>query len=91
MSSNDKKPAPAAMNRPAAKAPAAPVAPVAPVAPLAPPVPAWDKATWMSMANIKLGVPVPVVAAALHAEPSHVMHTEAEVRALVKKITEQSL
>jgi len=91
MSANEKKSAPAVANRPAAKPAVAPAAPVAAAAPLAPPVPSWDKATWMSMANIKLGVPVQVVAAALSTEPNHAQFTEAQVRALVKKITEQSL
>lgn len=55
------------------------------------PEPAWDRATWMSMANIRLGVPAHVVAGALHAEPAHATLTEADVRRLVKRVTEQSL
>lgn len=53
--------------------------------------PAWNKVTWMSMANVRLGVPAPVVAAALSTEPAHALLTEADVLRLVKKITEQSL
>jgi hypothetical protein len=53
--------------------------------------PAWDKATWMSLANVRLGIPAFVVAGALHAKPANAKVTEAEVRRLVSDFLNQSL
>lgn len=53
--------------------------------------PAWDKATWLSLANIRLGVPAFVVAGALHAHPASAELTEADVRRCIKEFLNQSL
>jgi hypothetical protein len=53
--------------------------------------PAWDKATWMSLSNVRLGVPAFVVAGALHARAAHVKLTEAEVRRCLQDFLNQSL
>lgn len=53
--------------------------------------PAWDKATWMSLANVRLGIPAFVVAGALHGKPKAVKLTEAEVRKCVQDFLNQSL
>lgn len=53
--------------------------------------PSWDKATWLSLANIRLGVPAFVVAGALHAKAADENLTEAEVRKLVQDFLNQSL
>jgi len=62
------------------KAPAAPVH-----------EPRWDKATWMSLANVRLGVQPFVVAGALHAHPDKVKLTEADVRKCINDFLGQSL
>lgn len=53
--------------------------------------PSWDKATWLSLANVRLGVPAFVVAGALHAKAADEKLTEAEVRKLVQDFMNQSL
>lgn len=53
--------------------------------------PAWDKATWLSLANVRLGVPAFVVAGALHAHPDSAELTESDVRRCVKDFLNQSL
>ena len=53
--------------------------------------PSWDKATWMSLANVRLGVPAFVVAGALHGKPAHVKLSEAEVRRCLQDFLNQSL
>lgn len=49
-------------------------------------VPAWDVETWISLSNLKLGVPGFVVAAALHAQSPTALLTEAEVRKLLVSV-----
>jgi len=53
--------------------------------------PSWDKATWMSLANVRLGVPAFVVAGALHGKPESAKLTEAEVRRCLQAFLNQSL
>ena len=53
--------------------------------------PAWDKATWMSLSNVRLGVPAFVVAGALHAHAAKARLTEAEVRRCLQDFLNQSL
>lgn len=61
------------------------------VAPAAPAGPAWNKKTWMSLANIHLGVPAFVVAGALHGCSDAVKLTEADVKARVEAFLTQHL
>lgn len=89
MAAKDEKKAPEAKAA-HAPAPARAAAPAAPAAP-APQEPAFNKTSWMSMANLRLGVSPHVVAAALHGEPNHAQLTEADVRRRIKATTEQSL
>lgn len=58
--------------------------------PAKPAEPAWDKATWLSLANVRLGVPAFVVAGALHAAAPDEKITESEARRLVKAFLSQS-
>ena len=53
--------------------------------------PSWDKATWMSLANVRLGVPAFVVAGALSAHPAEAKLTEADVRRCLQAFLNQSL
>jgi len=53
--------------------------------------PSWDKETWMSLSNVRLGIPSFVIAGALHAKPADAKLTEAEVRRLVQDFLNQSL
>lgn len=53
--------------------------------------PAWDKETWMSLANVSLGVPPFVVAGALHGKSSNEQLTEADVRKHIQAFLSQSL
>jgi len=72
----------------------APKAAPVPPAPKAAPVrsaPSWDKATWRAMAGVRLGTQPHVVSAALQAHPANAKFTEAEVRRLIKAVTEQRL
>jgi len=52
--------------------------------------PAWDKATWMTLANVRLGVPAFVAAGAMHAVGPDEKITESEVRRLVKAFLSQN-
>lgn len=60
-------------------------------APVVPAQPAWDKATWMSLANVRLGVPAFVVAGALHGCKDGAKLTEADVRRCLQDFLGQTL
>lgn len=55
------------------------------------PSPVWDKATWLTLSNVRLGVPAFVVAGALHAYPDNAKLSEADVRKLIQDFLSQSL
>ena len=49
-------------------------------------VPAWDVETWISLSNLKLGIPAYAMAAALHGQASGTMLTEDEVKRLLTSV-----